>query len=205
MPEQKDEAGTYFDEMLKANADKFPIYSKQVFATTAGSWIPWGLLLRFFLKDEEPQSKDIADKNTILWKTYHDPLSGVLSTYRHLILSDVLRVYSIARQETAFYIAQNGYALDAQEHLQTAIKLYPNDIESYTILAQVYSQLGQCDKSEETVRERSRVNRKEDPMTYFLYSLNEKVCRQNQIKAEEYMQLYKQGEKKDQIKLDTLL
>jgi len=205
IPKETDEPEAFFDAMLTHNAGRYPIYSKQVFTTSAGSWVPWGLLFRFYPKGREPKSESIASLNDSLWKGYHDPFSGVLTKFRHLILNDVLRVYAISHQETAFFLAKNGFDKSAEKHLLSAISLDPSDTDSYIILAQVYSRLGLCDKSEEMIQKRRQVSGRDDTTTYLLSALNERLCRKNNDTANRYKKLFEQSVTSDSTRLDKLL
>ncbi len=185
---------------LAENYKKFPIFSKQPYVSNNGDWVPWGLLFRYFKKEDLPKDTFINSENKRVWSIYHDPLSGSLSKYQNLLLSDILRMYSIAHQEIGFWEAKNGYSEDAQMHLIAAEKLTPQDLDSYNILAQVYIQQNKCDEAKEQIDYRISKDGN-DPSIYLLMSINYAVCYKDPAKASFYQNLYVEKQKKKETPL----
>ncbi len=189
-----------FQSFIEKNYGKFPIFSKQAYAQEDGSWVPWGLLFRFYKNKDVPEDKYILMENRKIWSLYHDPLAGSLSRFQNLLLADTIRMYTLANQEIGFWAAKRGFNDDAQKHLLIAEKLSPNDLDSYNILAQVYIQQNKCDKAEEQINYRIKKDR-EDSQNYLLLSINYAVCRHDEAKASFYKNLYEEKSKKKETLL----
>ncbi len=192
-----------FKKFMNDNYPLFPIMSKQAFATPDGDWLPWGMYHRYYKKSDIPKDIYIYEENEKIWKNLHDPLSGSLSKYQNLLLSDVLRMYSDGHQEYAFWAARHGYNETAEKHLLISEKLNPGDLDSYTILAQVYIQEKRCEDAQLQLDFRLL----KDPgnaETYMLSSINYAVCFKNEKKASYYQDLYEEKSRKKEIELQKL-
>ncbi len=192
-----------FMKFMDDNYPLFPILSKQAFATSDGDWLPWGLYHRYYKKSDIPPDKYIYEENEKIWKNLHDPLSGSLSKYQNLLLSDVLRMYSDAHQEYAFWSARHGYNETAQKHLLVAEKLNPGDLDNYTILAQVYIQEKRC-KDAQLQLDFRLLKEPENAETYMLSSINYAICFKDEKKASYYRDLYEEKSRKKEIELQKL-
>ncbi len=192
-----------FKKFMDDNYPLFPIVSKQAFATPDGDWLPWGLYHRYYKKSDIPSDKYIYEENEKIWKNLHDPLSGSLSKYQNLLLSDVLRMYSDAHQEYAFWLARHGYNGTAEKHLLMAEKLNPGDLDSFTILAQVYIQEKRCEDAQHQLDYRL-LKDPEEAETYMLSSINYAICFKNEKKASYYQNLYEEKSRKKEIELQKL-
>jgi len=191
------------ETFLEGNYHKFPIFSKQAYVSEGGVWIPWGLLFRYYQNEDIPADSQILDENEKLWSLYHDPLSGSLSKYKNLLLSDVLKFYSVAHQEIAFWQAKKGFDEKAEKHLLTAEKLAPADMDSYSILAQVYIRQNKCDAAAAQIEHRLSLD-KEDAANYLLSALNHSLCYKDFTKASQLQAIYEQKLKQKETPLRKL-
>ncbi len=203
LPQNSDDTVFLFKSFVKDNYGKFPIFSKLAFGNTEGVWIPWGLVFRYYKKGDVPKKEFIHKESEKLWSSYHDPLSGSLSRFQNLLLSDNLSIYSTARQETGFWEAKNGYSNDAERNLLRAESLNPGDSDSYTILAQVYIEKKQCQDAKKQIEAAERIS-PDSPTVYFLMSINYAVCFQDKGKAEFYRNLYDEKTRGKQVELKQL-
>lgn len=191
------------ETFLVANYSKFPIFSKQAYTSERGVWIPWGLLFRYYQTGDVPADSEILKATEKIWSAYNEPFSGSLSKYKNLLLSDVLRFYSVAHQETAFWQAKRGMDRETEKHLLTAEKLTPPDLDSYSILAQVYIRQNQCDKAAGQINFLI-TNDSADATGYLLSSLNYRLCYKDLTKAAEYERIYEEKLKQKETPLRKL-
>ena len=192
-----------FETFIEKNYKKFPIYSKQSFKSDNGVWLPYGLLFRYYKNGDEPSNDKIIKINEDLWVKYNDPLSGSLGIYQNLMLSDVLRSYAFARQEIGFWMAKKGYIFEAEKHLLEAKRLYPQDLDSNIILAQVYIIQKKCNDSKNETEEVISKN-PDDADSLLVLSINYAVCFKDEVKAREYQALYESKRRGREIELRLL-
>lgn len=202
-PNIKTDPGMILKEFLVKNYPQFPIYSKLTMGTNEGTWIPYGLVFRYIANDnKKPTDESILMENEKLWSNYHIPTSGSLAKYHNLMLSDILPIYATAHQEIGFWAAKNKYSKLAEKHLLSAQSLYPKDLDSYIILAQVYMVDKRCQDAQNQIDEVAKRN-KDDARIYFLQAINYAVCFQEKEKALYYQKLYeeKKSEKDTNLKI----
>jgi hypothetical protein len=188
------QAGIKEDEILKSfiveNSKQSIVFSESPYEIGEGSWIPWGLLYRFYEDRDVPKNEIIYQENTRLWNTYHDPRNGSLSVYQNLLLSNVLKVYAQSHTEFGYWCAKRNFLDTAQKHLETARILDPSDTDIDTYLIQVYFTQKKC-KDAEKILDHLSSNDLFDKSTYFyLASLDASICLRDTQKASDYEQKY---------------
>lgn len=192
-----------FNTFIENNYLKYPIYSKLTLGESS-NWIPYGLVFRFVKKDrDKPSDESILADNQKLWSKYQVPTHGSLSKYQNLMLSDVITNYAIAHEEIGFWAAKRKYSEVAEKHLLTAEKLFPADLDSYIILAQLYIVDKRCQDAEDQISEVEKRN-KDDVRIYYLQSINYAVCFKDKEKAAFYQKLYEEKKGKNDINLRKL-
>ena len=136
----------YIDAFLAANSKKYAITSDIALPNISGYFIPGGLVYIYYPAMEDiPDRGLILNKNGELWKQFSDPLSGTLGKYKHLLLSDVLRLYADHALALAHVYALSGryqeskarifYALDREINVRT---------ERYAPTLDVFMEHGEC-------------------------------------------------------------
>lgn len=120
-----------------ANRDSFPIFTNTTFPLDdEWFWVQQGLVYRLTPQAQLPRLNAFTQENDRIWNSFGDPRSGILSRYRHLMLSDVLSVYADARITVGKTILRGGNTTDAKRYFREAIN-YESDIEvqdGYTYL-----------------------------------------------------------------------
>lgn len=192
-----------FESFLELNYDKFPIFGKQAYLSDKGVWIPWGLLFRYYKNEDLPPDEYILGENEKIWDNLSDPLDGSLSSYKNLLLSDVIRQYTLAHQEMGFWAAKRGYDDIAQNHLLSAEKLMPSDLDSYNILSQVYIRQNKCDLAKEQIDFRISKD-PDDESNFLLLSITYNLCYKDTVKGAFYQNLYEEKLKKKETPLEKL-
>lgn len=155
------DAQDYIGVFVASNSGTFPIVREKTIDTLPGSWLPHGLVFQYYPDGADiPKPQDVLLNNEYLWSTFSDPLSGALSRYTHLLLSDIPRVYAEKHLVLSrSYLAVN--ALDKMEHeLKQAYRLIPFDSVSYVPLVLFLVHEKRCDEA--LVIARDRVNQKQD-------------------------------------------
>ncbi len=203
LPADDKKGKALFEELLVKNYPKYPIYSKLAFSTDSGFWVPWGLLFRYYQKKDLPSDQKILEENLRLWSLYDDPLEGSLSKFKNLMLSDNLRIYATARQEFGFWAGKRGFNQEAESFLLEAGRLYPDDTDTYVILAQVYLSQKKCDRAGEII-DKVFFREKDSLDGLFLASLNYAVCFKDPEKASYYQKLYEEKSRNKETPLKKL-
>lgn len=192
-----------YKSFLDYNYSKYPIYSKLSIGDS-GEWIPYGLVFRFVKKDrDKPSDESVLADNQRLWSQYQVPTQGSLSKYQNLMLSDVLTHYAVAHEEIGFWAAKRKYSEVAENHLLAAEKLFPADLDSYIILAQLYIVDKRCQDARDQINEVVK-KRKDDMRINFLQSVNYAVCFKDKDKAAFYRNLYEENKKENDVSLRKL-
>ena len=169
------------------------IYSKNNFEITSGEFIPWGLVYKFIPKEQAIDSPEIIRNNEELWKKYHSPMSGSLGIANTLFLSDIIKYYILARQETALYEARKGYLSLAISHLQEAKNLDYKDLDSYILLSQVYINEKKCDEADREISALVKLDPGNNTANY-LKHLNFSLCSDDKEGAARWLSVYESNE-----------
>ncbi|OGG17731.1 hypothetical protein A3D78_02800 [Candidatus Gottesmanbacteria bacterium RIFCSPHIGHO2_02_FULL_39_14] len=191
------------EQFLEKNSQEFSIYSKQSFVLSRGTFLPWGLVYRYLPPNETENPAEVVRINEELWDKYHDPRTGSLSSYQHLYLSDILKLYGVAHLETANYELESGFYDLAIPHLRSSQQLIPQDPDSYLLLAQVHMKRKECTKASEEID----ITLKEDNnnlIALFLRYQNYQSCFKDEKKAAEYFDAYLKTKKEQETPLEKL-
>ena len=204
MPEMGSSPHETVFSFIEKNYGKFPIYSKLSIDSKDGIWVPYGLLFRYVEKsDTSLKETEVISENERLWASYHDPLSGSLSQYKNLMLSDVLKSYSVSCQEIGYWAAKKGYYLQSENHLLEAQRLDPRDVDSYVILSQVYLMQKKCEQAKNEIDKIGMIDR-DDSRSDYLQSLNYAVCFKDKEKAAFYEKLFEEKRRGKETPLKKL-
>ena len=196
-------SGEIVRDFLEFNYPKHIIFSKLSLRDAKGKWVPWGLVFRYYKDEDLPDKKEILAVNEKLWSSFHDPLGFSLSRYRNLMLSDILNVYSVSRQEIAVWDIKNGYYKEAVDHMVRAMQLTPRDKDVFILLATAKLKLKLCQEVTEALAEVEKID-KENPDLYFLNAANYKECYNDKAKANYYEQKYQEKSKGKEILLKNI-
>lgn len=141
---------TFYSTFVSLNQEKWRIFSNERFALSATHrWVPYGLVVESTSIEELPALETLIEQNNFIRSAFHDPRDGILSVYRHLMLSDVLDVYAEAHIEYAEILNRGGKLGQAEKELQSAIRL-DGDITapiSYVALGNLYIEQKRCDEA----------------------------------------------------------
>jgi hypothetical protein len=127
------------EEFIKANFNKFPIFSiSKIYLSGNYYWMPYGLVLKLHNNDKTPITEIKFDNEKLIIK-YQDPTQGALKFYEHLILSDVLRVYAYSYLETAKIMLISQEFTEAEKYLLRSKNLQPqfSEIDFKLVIAYI--------------------------------------------------------------------
>jgi len=87
---------------------------------TGWYWVPYGLTYELVDEKGLPTARAVYEENVVIWKTFHDPTTGILSRYNHLMLSDVRDVYAGARIALGTTLMRGGMLDEAYGQFSAA-------------------------------------------------------------------------------------
>ncbi|MBI4004909.1 DUF2723 domain-containing protein [Candidatus Roizmanbacteria bacterium] len=195
-----------FSQFLKGNIEKFPIYSNSKYPLPGMNdyeWIPQGLLFKLERKEQSNDSGYVKKLNSF-WK---NSLNAKLiqevknnpSKWRNYYLADILRIYSIAHQNSAHLLILQNQLDDAYRHINAATTLYPDDSDNYYLLAVYFKNRKECKVSENTLRK--IIVKENDPLYYELLSEIGEKCYQDEKNKS---RIKKELRKLKDIRIETL-
>jgi len=146
------EYAQYLKEFIQANYPYRPVMTERVDISVPEHWVPRGLVVMYYPTLEEiPPRDQILEKNKLLWSTFHDPLAGALGTYKHMMLTDVLRNYADKRLTLAQSFLLYGKTADAQAEMKQTLRLTSDRLELYLPYIQTLISQKQCREAKETL------------------------------------------------------
>jgi len=117
------DATTPLADFLTQNAATRPIFANTKYSVGKDwYWVPHGLLFRLVPANSDEQAAHVLDVNNALWSQTHEPDSGILSRYNHLMLSDARDVYTAGRMEFGKFLLQTGKPGQAAIQFEAAIR-----------------------------------------------------------------------------------
>jgi tetratricopeptide (TPR) repeat protein len=169
-------------------------------------WVPYGLVYKLMNANQLSDQTGIIDENSKIWDSFHNPSAGILSHYKHLLLSDVLDVYTTMRVNFGKSLYRTGWYEKARDQLIKAVA-YGGDSdlsEGYMYLGLSEFQLKQCnvalsyfDRAEET-----KLLPNND-ITYYK-GITYRDCVGDTVRAREYFDAYAEENGKSQTLLEKL-
>ncbi len=110
--------------LVTSQYPKRPIFSYAPLPVGAGwSWVPYGLTYKLVDQKTAPNAGTMYKENLAIWKTLHDPATGILSRYNHLMLSDARDVYAGAHIALGRTLALAGMLDEAYGQFSAAAKI----------------------------------------------------------------------------------
>jgi hypothetical protein len=198
---------TNVSNFIWENKDKFPIYSNSKYPLKEGNiWIPFGILFRLAKTDESEDIEEMIRQNDMVWKSYQNPNAGILGTYKHLMLADVLNVYMLSRLNYAKILQELGKWDLSKVQLKEAIALggdyYLPDAYMNLGVAQLFD--NECEQAIQSFDTAQRLEFFTMPEVDYFKSLTYNDCLHNPVKAKEMFDIYKQNRERTQTSLHSL-
>ncbi len=143
--------------LVKKNKEKFFIYSSDQYPLDIIDyvWVPYGILYRLEKKtagDPEITKKGIyAFWDRSLNKDLEQRVKENDPIFNNLFMRDILRVYSIAHQNTAFYYLKEKDRDDAYAHIQSSLVFQPADLDNFYLLSKYYELGNNCNAALDSI------------------------------------------------------
>ena len=196
--------GKFALDFVKANRERHSIYSNTTFPLDdEWFWVQQGLVYELTPKDKLPSLQSFVAQNDQLWGGFGDPRQGILSRYKHLMLSDILSVYADSRIAVGKTILRGGNTSDAKRYFREAIS-YKSDIEeqdgyTYLGLAELFD--GHCDEAINAFAKAREASLVPDTTLTFYEGVTYRDCAKNIQKAKELLDRYEELQKTRDIPL----
>lgn len=145
----------YLRNFIALNKKDHRIFSNTIVGVGSGSYfIPHGLVYEIVSTDGLLPIDELIKQNTLLFASYTDPTSGILSRYKHLMLSDVLDVYAWAHVNYGKTLVKAMRYREAKKQFQDAVSLGGDSsvVDAYTYIGATYAILRQCDDALEALK-----------------------------------------------------
>lgn len=200
----QEDSKTFLKDFFEENAKRTPFYSMEPLTGLEGDWIPFGLTLRYFPKDQQmPDSEAVTARNNKLWDQYSDPLAGSLKVYKNLLMSDILRVYSIGRETYGLYLLDNKKYDLAEEQIRASLDISSFFLDTHISLGKALLYQNKCQEalSEFMIVYNSNKNLLDTPL---LISQTYSDCFKNEEKKKEFLEIYDRLLKEEQTSLEKL-
>jgi hypothetical protein len=169
-------------------------------------WVPYGLVYKLMDKDQLSDQASVIDENSKLWDSFHDPARGILSHFKHLLLSDVLDVYTTMRVDFGKSLYRAGYYDKARVQLEKAVA-YGGDTdisEGYIYLGESESQLKHCSAALTYFDQAQKSAFIPNNDITYVTGLTYRDCVGDGVRAQEYFDAYAEKNGKIQPSLEQL-
>ncbi len=118
---------TVFPDITFPVTSQYPkrrIFSNEPLNVGSGwYWVPYGLVFELVDEKGQPDPAAMYEENLVIWNTLHDPSSGILSRYDHLMLSDVRDVYAGGRIALGKTLFRAGMVNEAYAQFSAAVSV----------------------------------------------------------------------------------
>ncbi len=174
------------EEFFAHNAPTFTIFSDGVYPIPPEyRWVATGLLYQLYRVDAEFSDENYMKDSKQLWDSYHDPFDGALGSYKHVMLSDILRVYGNSHRETAKVLGKLNYLPQAFSHISEAITLQPEASENWRLKVEILILQKKCDQALVAFQETEK-RFPIDPLVYQTGTILYRACFNDEKTAQTY-------------------
>lgn len=198
---------TYLGDFIKANKKDHRMFSNTILGVGTGWYfIPHGLLYEVVTFEELLPVSQLQVVNSELFATYKDPLSGILSRYKHLMLSDVLDVYAWSHINYGKTLVKATAYEKAIVEFSQAVFLDGNSSkkDAYTYLGATYAVTGRCNEALEALLKAKDASFGVQPEQILYESLTYRDCLKDSTKAASLFSEYEKLKRSDDTPLQSL-
>lgn len=194
----------FITHFFRENRDTYTIYSSYAVPGSEGFWVRYGLLLKYYFKEEDiPSEEEIIKINKDLWDSYHNPLIGALSEYKHLMLFDIAKYYA----DSLLDFSENLFRVERYQEsipfLTKASMYQPYNAHIRYSLGKAYFENNECNKALDaqmkTIELDSHIIE-----AYEQLSSIYRVCFSDSQKSEFYLHLFEEKKTEEDIQLESL-
>ncbi len=194
-------------EFVKANISTHRIFSNNTVSLGSGwVFVPHGLLYEIVSADNLTPFEELKNTNTTLFHSYANPLSGILSRYKHLMLSDVLDVYAWAHINYGKTLVRATDYRAAIHEFQLAIALDGDSskADAFTYLGATYAVTGRCSEALTALGSAKDASHAVKPEQILYESLTYRDCIKDATKAATLFSEYEILQSKSETLLQSL-
>lgn len=188
-------------EFVKANIGNHRIFSNTTIAVGPGwFFVPHGLLYEIVSLENLTPLPLLKEQNNTLFDSYANPLEGILSRFKHLMLADVLDVYAWAHINYGKTLVRATAYDDAIRAFQSAVALDGDSskADAYTYLGATYAVTGKCTDALDALSKAKSASHAVKPEQILYESLTYRDCIKDASKAatlfSQYQTLQSTGE-----------
>jgi len=146
------------ESFIEANIDTYPVYSNDAYKLTrlkGFTWVPQGILFKLE-KESKSSNGENLKKIEEFWsysqnRYLHLRVKKDDPIFKNLFLTDILRIYGIAHQNSADFLIKNGKIKTALTHLNEASILQPDDPDISFLMSKYFAAKGECLKAEKEI------------------------------------------------------
>jgi len=145
--------------LIKENKERFGIYANDQYPLDLPDyvWVSSGILNKLVKKTETNATSDIENIQRFWRSSLNKNLEEMVRkkdpVLNNLFIRDILRVYSIAHQNSAFYYLQQNAADVAYTHIQSSSILQPDDSDNLFLLSKFYELKRNCRTAVKTIQQ----------------------------------------------------
>lgn len=192
----------------------FPVTSNyataRIFSTaplnvgTGWYWVPYGLTYELVDEKQPPSALTMYEENLAIWKTLHDPTTGILSRYNHLMLSDVRDVYAGGRIALGTSLLRAGMLDEAYGQFSAAATLAGDGETANAYTYEGLTRLFQKKCTEALAAFNAARSSSIVPDTYltFYEGVTYRDCAKNPARAQELFSQFEELQKKAETPLN---
>ncbi len=188
--------------IVRETYGKRPIFATSAFPVGAGySWVPYGLLYELVRDDTTPRIADVYAQNILLWSSLHNPESGLLSRYPHLMLTDVNDVYGGAHNALGAALLRAGKFDESIKEFTNAITLAGDDTlgQAYQYAGLAYLAKGSCKEALVNFAESRRMALAPSALLFYYEGVTYKNCLHDAVRGDALMAEYEKTKKQTEM------
>ena len=169
-------------------------------------WVPRGLIYEALPYERLPSAATMYSDAEKLTGSLHDPNTGILSRYPHLMLSDVLDVYASGRIALGKTLLRAELWEEARKEFEAAVSLGGDTslTEALEMAGLTYLYFKECDKAIVAFGEAKRRSLAVSPVHLKMESIAYGECKGDEERAREIFSEYEKQKREAEQPLETL-
>lgn len=200
--------GSFVSAFITANSENDRrVYSNTPLPLEEGwYWVTRGLLYEAMPTDRLPTAEVMYEQYASISSRLHDPRSGVLSRYPHLMLSDVLDVYANAHLAIGKTLVKAEKWKEARDEFKLAEELSGDvsHIESLELLGVSELYFKECERALDAFTQAEKESYYRSPVHVRLKSMTYGECFGDAVRARELYSEYETLRNASEESLETL-
>lgn len=204
---ESDDSHNALEALVRMNIEQRRIFSNTMLSIGSGwYYVPHGLVYEIVSEQHLPAVSVLRAQNDRIFQSFHNPLSGILSRYKHLMLSDVLDVYAWAHINYGKTLIKATVYDDAIAQFEQAANLEGDSskVDAYKYLGVTYTAVSRCADALEALNKAKEASYVPKPELTLYESLTYRDCIKDQAKADELFDVYEKLQLKTETPLQSL-